>query len=257
MSKLHELLAVDTQVKGQADSARKDLMNTFEKKRHSHFSRKTITFRSNREGVEPRVEAHQDLQTTVRKELKWVGEKLAKAMDIGHQVDIGNTTAKADVSLENGTILLKSVPTTSLLQMAHRLKELQDFVTAIPTLDPAQGFTVDGSMSTDGDTVYKAIDVDKPRTEKVQEPLVLYPATDKHPAQVQVVSKDILTGTVLTQEWSGLLTTAEKGNMLDRVEEVTRAVKAARARANELELDVKSNKIGDRVLNYVFYNKVA
>ena len=253
--KLHELLAVDTQVKGQAEAARKDLMNTFEKKRHSHFSRKTITFFSDKDGVAPKVEAHQDLQTTIRRELKWIGEKLAGALDIGHQVDVANTMAAADVVLDNGKVLLEKVPTTSLLQMAHRIKELQEFVAAIPTLDPAQGFKEDESMSTEGDTVHKALDVEKSRTEKSFDYVVMVQPTDKHPAQVKELSIDKVIGHTLTQEWSGLITTAEKGDMLDRVEEVSRAVKSARARANELELQVASHKIGERILNYVFKGK--
>ncbi len=253
MSKLHELLAVDTQVKGQAEASRKDLMNTFEKKRHSHFSRKTVTFIPNQEGVQAKVEAHQDLQTTVRRELKWLGDKLASAIDVGHQVDVANTQAKADVALDDGTTILKDVPTTSLLQMAHRLKELQEFVASIPTLDPAQGFTPDSSMSTEGDTVYRAQDSEKSRSEKVFSFVVMVPPTDKHPAQVKELMGDKTIGHTLTQEWSGLITTSEKGNMLDRVEEISRAVKKARARANEMELDVRQHKIGEKLLNYVFY----
>lgn len=194
MSKLHELLAVDAQVKAQSDASRKDLMNTFEKKRHSHFVRKTITFRSNSEGVPPKVEAHQDLQTSVRRELVWIGEKLAKALDIGHQVDMANTMARADVTLDDGTILLKDVPTTSLLQLSHRLGEIQEFILAIPTLDPAQGFEPDSTMSAAGDTIYKALDVEKPRTQKSFDYVVMVAPTDKFPAQVKELSVDKETG---------------------------------------------------------------
>lgn len=251
MAKLHELLAVDAQVKGQAEAARKDLMNTFEKKER-HFTRKTITFISNKEGIAPKVEAHQDLQATVRRELKWLGAKLAGALDIGHQVDMGNTLAMADVTLDDGTIILKDIPATSLLQIGHRLKELQEFIASIKTLDPAQGFKADPNMSTEGDTVYKALDAEKVRGDKVFEYVVMVPPTDKFPAQVKELMMDRPIGTILTQEWSGLITTAEKGDMLDRVEEVARAVKQARSRANEKEISVSQYKIGERLLNYVF-----
>jgi hypothetical protein len=54
-------------------------------------------------------------------------------------------------------------------------------VRSIPTLDPAKGFTHDSAK---GAHVFKAREVTKTRTQKVQEPLTLAPATDKHPAQV-------------------------------------------------------------------------
>lgn len=40
--------------------------------------------------------------------------------------------------------------------------------------------------------------------------------------------------------------------MLDRVEEVRRAVKAARSRANEQEVDVRQNRISKALLTYIF-----
>jgi hypothetical protein len=58
-------------------------------------------------------------------------------------------------------------------------------------------------------------------------------------------------GTLVTQEWSSAITVAAKGDLLDRIEEVLRAVKKARARANELELDVRENKIGAALMKYI------
>ena len=52
---------------------------------------------------------------------------------------MANTEAKADVILEDGTTLLKAVPTTSLLRLGHRLEEIRDLVRSIGTLDPCQG----------------------------------------------------------------------------------------------------------------------
>ena len=69
--------------------------------------------------------------------------------------------------------------------------------------------------------------------------------------------QDKPTGSVITQEWSTVVTVAAKGDMLDRVEGLLRAVKKARAVANSLELDVKDNKIGEAVLNFVFAGKIA
>jgi hypothetical protein len=50
MAKLHELLAVSGNLKGQADTTRKDLKNTFEKKRHL-FEEEVVTFVPSEDGV--------------------------------------------------------------------------------------------------------------------------------------------------------------------------------------------------------------
>ncbi len=248
MSKLHELLAVESDLRGQAESCRTDLKSTFEKKSH-HFTKKVITFKSTVDGVPDKTESQLNLQTSVKKELSWIAEKLAKALDTGHQIDVANTTAQSDVVLEDGTVLLKGVPTTSLLRLEHRVVEVKDLVGAIGTLDPAKGFTEDPS---EGDGIYRARDEEKNRGEKKFSFVVMVPPTDKHPAQVKELMEDVKIGTIVTQEWSSLITVAQKGDMLDRVEEVLRAIKRARARANEMEIDVRQNKIGESVLNYVF-----
>lgn len=247
MSKLHELLAVESDLRAQAESCRADLKTTFEKKGH-HFTKKVVTFKPSAEGAEDKVESQLQLQTTVTKELAWIGEKIAKAMDLGHQIDVANTQAKADVVLDNAFVLLADVPTTSLLRLEHRLTELRDLLHAVPTLDPAKGFAPD---PTEGDGIFRARDEVKPRTEKQFSFVVMVPPADKHPAQVKELMLDKPSGTLLTQEWSSLVTVAAKGDMLDRVEELLRAVKKARARANDMDLDVRENKIGAAVLRYV------
>lgn len=248
MSKLHELLAVEGSLRGQGEAARKDLLNTFEKKRH-HFHKVIETFKSAKEGVPDKIESQLGLQTTIAKELSWLGEKIASSIDVGHQVDMANTIAKSDVVLEDGSVLLKQVPATSLLQLEKRLREIQEVVAMIPTLDPAKGFEPDPS---EGEGIFRARDTEKPRTEKTFEFVVMVPATDKFPAQVKELNPDKPIGFVLHQEWCSMITTAEKAEMFDRVESLLRAVKKARSRANDMEVNVKEYQIGTALLNYVF-----
>lgn len=251
MAKLHELLAVESNLKSQAVSATADLKNTFEKKKH-HFSETMVTFKPSGENAQDMVESVLDLQTTVPREINWIKPFLTKAIDAGYQVAEANTSARADVLLENGTVILQQIPATALLELEKRIKEVQDFVLQIPTLDPAKGFTPDADRGAD---VFQARAVFKTRTKKENKPLVLAPATDKHAAQVQLVVEDVPVGTIMAQEWSGLITTSAKGIMIERVEELLRSVKQARARANETTLETASNKIGARLLDYVFGSK--
>lgn len=248
MPKLHELLAVSSNLDGQAAKTRADLMATFASKRHL-FGEKRVTFKSNEEGVLPVTEEQSDIQTTVRKEITWVSGILAKSIDVGHQIDVSNTLAQADIVTEDGETILKSVPATSLLQMEKRLKELHEFLVAVPTLDPAKGFQQDTDREKG---IYKAREVNKSRTKKVPKVITLAQPTKEHPAQVQVMAEDVAVGTILEQEWSALLTPATKSDILERCDVLLRAVKRARARANEYELDVASHKIGKRLLEFVF-----
>lgn len=248
MSKLHELLAVDGNLDGQATKTRQELTKTFESKRHL-FEEKLVTFTSNVEGAKPVTEGQSDIQTSVAEEIVWISATLAKAIDVSHQIDLANTLARADVVTEDGDVVLKDVPATSLLQLEKRLKEVHDLAAAIPTLDPAKGFSLDTAK---GKGVFKARDVMKNRTKKEQRPLVLAPATDKHPAQVNLITEDVVVGQIREQEWSSLITPAKKAEILGRCDVLLRAVKKARAKANEQELDVSSAKIGKKLLDFVF-----
>jgi hypothetical protein len=248
MPKLHELLAVEGNLKAQADKTRTELMGTFEKKTHL-FTEKTISYKPYEEGLPTVVESQLDIQTNVPQELKWISEFLIKSLDTSYQVAEANTIARADVVLEDSSVLLSQIPATSLLELEKRAKELHDFVAAIPTLDPAKGFRLDPDK---GQNIYRAREDRKTRTKKMNKVLTLAPPTDKHPAQVQLVTEDVPVGEITTLEWSGLITTAAKGDMLSRVEMLTRAVKKARARANEAEIAKNDNKIGAAIINFVF-----
>jgi hypothetical protein len=246
MSKLHEKLAVMNDLNGQAAKAQADLISTLAN-RKDHFREKLTTFRSNEEGVAPVVEETSPLQTTVGNELNWVSKFLAKAMNVSSEIHWGNTLAAADVVLEDGTDLLISVPATELLELEKRLNDVSTLFSQIPTLDPAKGFALDPDR---GGEIFKARDVVKNRTKKIAKPIVLYEATPEHPAQVQLAAEDIVVGEISTQEWSGLLTPAQKSELLSRLEEVKRAVKTARSKANAQDVTAKSDN-GNKIFKYL------
>lgn len=247
MPKLHEILAVARNLETQATKTRTELAGTFEKKRHL-FAESLVTFVPVGADAEPVTEKQSGLQTTVKRELKWIKPFLANAMDAKVQIDVANNGAKADVILETGKTLLTDIPGISLLELEKRMEELHAFVAQIPTLDPAKDFTAAPDR---GNDIFQARPDVRTRTAKVQKALVLYPATDKHPAQTQLVSEDVPTGKVTTQEWSGMITTTEKGEILERVEILARAIKKARSRANDIVVP-EAPKVGDVMLSYVF-----
>ncbi len=249
MAKLHELLAVEGNLKGQAGKTRAEVMKTLADKRHL-FQAKLVTYTPHEEGAPPVTEAQSEIQTTLAEELHWLAGIQAKWWNAGYQIDTANTLAKADIQVEDETVaILKDVPTTFLLQLGHRLEELHELLVAVPTLDPAKGFQQDPQKEVG---VYKAHDINKARTKKVFTPLVLAPATDKHPAQVKEGFEDKPVGTILEQEWSSLITPNMKSELLDRCDKLIRAVKKARAVANGMELEVHKDNVGQLLLNYIF-----
>jgi len=245
--KLHELLAVGSNLENQANKVRTDIVNTFEKKRHL-FEEKRTTFTPSEEGARSVSEFQSDIQSSVKKELAWVSTAIIKAFDVGYQIAEANTLARADIVLEDdaGTVLLTSVPATALLELEKRIAEIGAMVASIPTLDPAKGFKVDESRS-----LYVAREVNKTRTKKTKVVLVKYEATDKHPAQTELIDEDVPVGTIQEQEWSGLITPSEKAELINRVEVVQRAVRRARSRANEVEVNL-NQKIGKKIFDYIF-----
>lgn len=247
--KQHELLAVETSLENQSKKAIADLANTFEKKRHL-FEEKRILFTPDAEDAKSVVEAQSDIQTTVKKELNWLRPFIVKALNASFQVANTNMVAKADIVLEDGTVLVKDVPATSLLELEKRMVELQNFITTIPTLDPAKGFVQDPAR--DGG-IYKAREIFKTRTKKEKRVFVKYEATKEHPAQTELLDQDVVVGKLQEQEWSGLLTPAEKSEYLTRVEEVNRAIRQARSRANDQTVDT-SKVIGAQLMGYIFKN---
>jgi len=244
--KLHELLAVGGSVETQALKCAGDLKETFGKKHHLLTSR-TTTLTYIELNKPPLTEEAVLLQTTVPKELAWIGGFFKTMINVDGQINDANTKAKANLILEDGTTLAENVPATMLLELEKRVKLFMDVVAAAPTLDPAKGYKEDKDAGAD---VWKAREITTESTIKEQVPLELSKATDKHPAQVQLVSKDVVIGTRLKQEWSSMITSARKAELLDRCERLIRAVKQARSRANDQIVDV-TIKIGDTLIEHL------
>jgi hypothetical protein len=256
MPKLHELLAVNNNLATQLEKTSGELRETFEKKRH-HFTEQVVTYHPFGEDGQGEVEKKLDLQTTVPSELAWISDFIVKAFDVSHQINVANTQAKADVKLEGqDDPLLVGVPAETLLQLEKRLVEVQNLITAAPTLDPAKGFRPDPDR---GKFVYKAFEDTKTRTKKTKRAIVLYDATKEHPAQTQLIDEDVPVGKIITHEWSGMITPADKADMLARVETLIRAVKQARSRANDIDCDVASARmhVGRRLMDFILGNLKA
>src|SRR5579859_2159023 len=112
MPKLHELLAVQDPLKGQAKKVISDLKATLTGKRHL-FEETLKSFIPFGENAKQETVEEKAINTTVKVEIEAINKHIAKAMDIGYQVDIANSKAVANVVTEDDTTLLTNVPATA------------------------------------------------------------------------------------------------------------------------------------------------
>ncbi len=236
---LHEILAVEQEVKAKAERARNQLIETFRSKQ-THFTGIRRTFRpfsvdekSGESGGE-RLEAETRLAKTVHEELTAVLREVGQAVDLGFQLDEANTRARADIVVD-GEVLIADVPATFLLQLERRLKEVRAVFKEAPTYDPVRLWSVDPSA--DKKHVLRAEPVTTIRKQRSRKYNVMVEATKEHPAQVDVVEVDEPVGEIRSYEWTGMLSVGKKSALLEQVDRLLSAVKQARSRANTVEVD--------------------
>jgi hypothetical protein len=125
-----------------------------------------------------------------------------------------------------------------LLGMESKLADLREVFHAIPTLAPGFDWQPDVER---GEGVYKSAHPHVTfRSKKTVRPVVMAEATKEHPAQVNAITEDVSVARIVTSMWSGMLTPAQKSELLERTDKLLRAVKRARQRASSVEV-VKQN----------------
>jgi len=246
MGKLHEVLAVETDLKATADKLLKEALHTL-KDKATHFESSEVRFHPDEETTLVEAPEVKPMVDTVRSKIKFVTDPYAKYIDAVFQKESTNQVAKADLELsdEEGEkiVLAKDVPATVLLGLETKLKEIRSLYESAPTLAPGENWLKDDKTGN-----WKAVS-ERIRTAKITEPVVVVPPTKEHPAQVATVSKDVRKGRVVTTKESSFLTSAEKSDLLGRVDMLIRSVKKARMRANNAE--VVNGKIGRKIFDFI------
>jgi hypothetical protein len=252
MGKIHELIAVEKDVRGTASKIIAETNNTFGKK-HQLFSTSSKLYEPLKDGDSDRPETPDETAqpiTTIGDKLKYFEKHMIRLFDIILQKEDANTKAKQDIIIykDNEEIkLAENVPVTALVQLENVFEDLRKQVyDVIPTLDPTKKWLDDKAA---GDGRFLTDTTTRISTKKIAKPITLHPGTDKHPPQVQLVTEDVATGMWKITSYSGMLSPAEKSDLISRVDLVIEAVKKARARANNG--DVTPMKIGSRLFQYI------
>lgn len=175
-----------------------------------------------------------------------IKKDLIRLFDITYTQDNGNVLAKADVKVD-GQVLVQGATVPFLLFLEKQLTDIGTFVNKLPVLEPSENWTYDpttGHFKTD--PVKTLSTVKKPRNHEKA------PATDKHPAQVDVYFEDVPVGEWSAVKFSGALPATQVKTLSEKVRKLQDAVKVAREEANATE--IPNMTVGAAVLGYLFDN---
>ncbi len=241
-AKLNQVIAIEKGAKNRLYAAITEL--------HKNAQKPDLYYGFNK-SYEPKEEGGEQFPPEQKKVLMRSDDVLAETkklftefLDITATKDFANVTAKADVII-GGNTLIKDVPVPYLLFLEKQLTDLRTFVDKMPVLDESDDWRKD-----DATGLFKTEPTKTHRTSKVQEAIVLYDATEKHPAQTQLITKDVIVGYWNQTKQSGAITRGDKRKLLERIESVLSAVKSAREEANSVEAPEK--KVGEDILGYIF-----
>lgn len=242
MAKLNQILAVEKGAKARAGKILTLAYHTFQKP--GMLNGISRSYRPLDDGGEQLPPESTLVQMKVTKLIDDVVEHLTDMFNVVAAKDEANTRALADVVVDDVTILL-DVPATYLLFLEKQLVDLMTFITSIPVLDPTDRWHFEPAQD-----VYATDPAMTNRSKKVPRNHVKAPATDKHPAQVELYYEDVPVGQWTTIKFSGALPASRVNDLVDRIEKLQRAVKFAREEANTIE--VVDQGWGGDVLGYLF-----
>ena len=241
MGKLHELLAVEGDLKSAAQKARSKILNIFTDG-VSRLVGRSITYQVN-EGEDERPPEMTELATTAWVELDQFWASYTPWVDAVLQKETTNQVAKADLTID-GQVLAYGLPATALLNLEAKLAELVSVYETIPVSDPTERWAWDT-----GQEHYVSAEKQTAITKKASRVIVLYEATPEHPAQTQLHTEDVRIGLRAVTLHSGMMSPREKRERLERVTGLLRAIKEARQRANDVE--VSPLAVGETLRAYI------
>lgn len=227
MGKLNQVLAVEKGVKQRSTKALTDTYKLVQK--DNLFQGFQKSWQQATDSSEVRPPEAVKVQVRADDVLDSVKEALTELMDITAQKDYANCNARADVVV-GGRVILSQAPVTYLLFLEKALTDLRTLVSKLPVLSEDEDWRKNEATG---------LFVTEPKltqsTRKEQKPIVLYDATDRHPAQTQLVSQDVVVGHWETVKQSGAFTKSRKKELMSKVETLLKAVKMAREEGNSCE----------------------
>jgi hypothetical protein len=241
-TKLSQIIAVEASVKTRTDKAVTAVYHAIQ--RTEPLTGLSRTYQPKKEDGETFPPEHKRVQATGEQVVEQFREAFAGLFDLTATKDFANCHAKADVVVD-GVVILKDAPVTYLLFLEKKLVDVHTFILKLPTLDPGETWHVDEAQNCwASDVSYST------KSRKEMKNHEKSPATDKHPAQVEVYTEDVVIGTWTIRKFSGALPVARVAEFTKRVDKLLSAVKFAREQANTVQ--APELRVADALLGYVF-----
>lgn len=241
-AKLNQVIAV---VAGKKQKASEALTAAYHKiQKPPLFDGISRTYSPKDEDGERLPSESKSIQVKVGDLIQEVVTALTEMYDVVATQDYANCGAKANVKVGN-QIVLAQVPVTHLLFLEKQVKDVETFISKLPTLEPAETWTYNEAADH-----WSTSPVETVRTKKVPKAFVKYEATKEHPAQVETFHEDVTAGYWKTVKFSGTIPAKEKNGMLERVRQLHEAIVRAREEANGGEAPNVSE--GKAVFDFIF-----
>lgn len=242
MAKLNQIIAVEKGIKSKSTSEISELYKAIQKPELFNGFDKTYQSKDNDDETLP--PERKRVQFNAAEVMRSIERSMTDLIDVTARKDWTNCVAKADVVVD-GQKIFSQAPVSFLLFMEKQLTDLRTFVSKMPLLDEGESWTKDTNSG-----LYKTAVTQTHRTKKVSKPIVLYPATQEHPAQTQMVTEDIIAGFWSLVKQSGAMPKTDNNEIADKIEKLLRAVKEAREAAN-VEDEVPVPNVGEAVFTYL------
>jgi hypothetical protein len=240
--KLSQVLAIEKAKKSAAESAMTTIYHGLEKRELFQGIARNYKPRTDEGEHLPAERKH--VQARVTDQFKRITEVLTELFDLTAAKDATNTLARADIIID-GITMVENVPVTHLLWLEKKLENIAQLIQKMPVLDPGYEWKRDSNSG-----LWKTETIPTTKTKKEPRAFQLAPATDKHPAQVQLLQEDITVGTWETTHMSGAIQPSEMEDLMKRVDRARDAVKTAREQAN-MAVAVTTLKTSG-LLKYIF-----
>ncbi len=242
-NKLHELLAVEQDRKHKANQAIGEAKSIFTKK-DTHFDGMLKKYVALEEDSEEIPDERKEMVFTVKEKLDDVIQTIVTGIDAHISKEETNTTPEAKAELKVDETVLGTFSATALLALESHLNKIREMYQAIPTLDATKKWDFseqEGNYKTSPEVKFRS--VKRPKV------IVKYEATDKHPAQTELLYLDFQVGKYETIYSSGKIPPAKKAELIQNIDKLLEAVKVARSKANTAE--VRNVNIGQRLFDFI------
>ena len=241
--KLHQAIAVQGKIKVRVTNDVSAIYKRLQKPALYIGRRITYTPLDEADTAAQKPPEGNKVQFYVKDELAASRALLTELYNINATRDWANMAAKASVKV-GGDVILADAPVPFLLFLKLELQRLRTEFSAIPLLDGSKDWQVDeatGGYHTEPEWPWSS--------RRVRKVLGLAPATDKHPAQTQLVEEEVPVAKKFTTDYSGAMSPKDRAALLARVDVLQEAVAVAIEEANSME--VEQQDVADKIFAYL------